>query len=285
MYKVIQTPVIKLARCIRHASWLQNADAIWDALRPIYLRLLDPRQRGVEIELGNRPIRLPPEVLSTHPDWSSYEKLALIRLGAWLDCHPDKPTLFDIGSSFGVISSFALQIHPTAQAIAFDPDGISLRAMEAVVPIAAHPRLQRIQCYLGRTHLSEESLPEAIRTTSCKIPVISPRSAISRSRYGTLTQPDNAPQHQLDELLSGIDIPGSLLIKCDVEGAEVLVLQGARQTLLRKRPELLLSVHAELLHQFGHSKDDVSTLLQQLNYNWECFARDHEEHWWARPIE
>jgi len=50
-------------------------------------------------------------------------------------------------------------------------------------------------------------------------------------------------------------------IKIDVEGAEVLVLQGAIETLKSARPTLLISTHSAQLYT------DVTELLKELNYS------------------
>jgi FkbM family methyltransferase len=59
-------------------------------------------------------------------------------------------------------------------------------------------------------------------------------------------------------------------IKCDVEGAELLVFRGARQTLARHRP----AVFAELLRKwsrpFGYHPNDMLRYFAELGY--QCFA-------------
>ena len=74
-----------------------------------------------------------------------------------------------------------------------------------------------------------------------------------------------------------------ILLKCDVEGAEVLVLLGAEQFLQRTMPSLLISVHPLALPEYGHSVADVRNFLEKLNYSVSVIAVDHEEHWWCEP--
>ena len=86
--------------------------------------------------------------------------------------------------------------------------------------------------------------------------------------------------YTLDELL-GDSAPAAaaFLLKCDVEGAEFLVLQGAKHFLSNASPDLLLSVHPPTLPEYGHTKDDVRNFLLGLGYQIEFVAVDHEEHW------
>jgi FkbM family methyltransferase len=275
----------RLARRLRHAPGLRHATGLWNQLRPAYNWLLDPFGRGVALRLGDRAIRLPAPLLTTHPDWSSYERSTLIELTAWLEAHAQSPLLLDLGCSFGVISSFALQTSPTLRVIAFDSDATSLRAMEAVVPRSAHPRLRRIRGLLGVEHGSGQTVEQAEAATLAALPPIPARDAITRSTYICFDEAsaEHVPRHRLDSLLESMQITDPVLIKCDVEGAELLVLSGAKETLARLRPVLLLSVHPKHLPRHGHSPADLAAFLDAAGYDWRCFDRDHEEHWLATP--
>lgn len=56
------------------------------------------------------------------------------------------------------------------------------------------------------------------------------------------------------------------LLKIDVEGAEMLVLEGAEQMLRKKHPTLILSVHPEMLEQLGSSAFALFGFLKELGY-------------------
>lgn len=70
----------------------------------------------------------------------------------------------------------------------------------------------------------------------------------------------------VDRLVSSGELPPPGLIKIDVEGAEMLVLQGARQTLIRFRPQVYAEIHtASLLHEavnYFHNIGYNSTVLE-----------------------
>lgn len=277
--------LIALSRRIRHAPGLRHADRLWSILRPLYHRAIDPFGRGVRLELGGRVVRMPPELLMINPDWSSYERESFAALGAWLDRHPAGATLLDIGSSVGVVTSFALQLAPALDAVAFDSDLISLRAMEAVVPARLHHRLRRIQGLLGQVHASGDTLASAEAATRRRLPALDPRRAIPRSHFICFGE-DGAtavPQHSLDALFPPAPAAGPLLLKCDVEGAELLVLAGATRLLAERRPDLLLSVHPVQLPRFHQTPADVAAFLTRFGYTWRLLSRDHEEHWLAEP--
>ena len=71
----------------------------------------------------------------------------------------------------------------------------------------------------------------------------------------------------LDGLLSGRDRVDA--IKCDVEGAELAVLNGAAITLERFHPILLIEIEERHTRRYGHSAEEVFDLLAAHGYRHE----------------
>jgi len=109
--------------------------------------------------------------------------------------------------------------------------------------------------------------------------------SIGPTRYVCLSDSEalSIPKYRLDDLLKGEALERrQILVKCDVEGAEMLVLSGARSFLQKSRPALLLSVHPSVLPDYGHTKEQISTFLANLGYDVSVISVDHEEHWWCK---
>lgn len=68
----------------------------------------------------------------------------------------------------------------------------------------------------------------------------------------------------LDQLIAEGRITPPQIIKVDVEGAESLVMQGARQLLMTYRPKIFLDTHGREAHQA------TVDLLQQMGYAFTC---------------
>jgi FkbM family methyltransferase len=76
----------------------------------------------------------------------------------------------------------------------------------------------------------------------------------------------------------------NLHISIDVEGAELLVLWGAQQTLRKHKPLVWCSVHPDMMERdYQHTKADLLFFMDECGYEAELLAIDHEEHWFFTP--
>lgn len=90
------------------------------------------------------------------------------------------------------------------------------------------------------------------------------------------------PTITIDEIAMRVYPPDAITI--DVEGAELLVLQGAAATIAMHEPRLWISVHPDLMERdFGHSDSDLYDLLDGYDYKHKILAVDHETHVMAWP--
>jgi len=113
-----------------------------------------------------------------------------------------------------------------------------------------------------------------------------PAKSNSSSQYICLNDAsaEGIRQHALDDLLQGwLEDGRPVLLKTDVEGAEQLVLEGAREWIQKTRPTLFLEVHPTFLPKFGHSTETLAKLMDDLGYTHQLIAIDYSEHWICEP--
>jgi FkbM family methyltransferase len=79
----------------------------------------------------------------------------------------------------------------------------------------------------------------------------------------------------LDELIEHNRIDAVRLLKIDVEGRELDVLLGARATLARFRPVLIVEVVDQNLNRFGVSQGELRALLHSLGYELQPTLAGH----------
>jgi len=236
----------------------------------------------VEVSIGGACVaRIPAELSggSLH----EYEPPAVAAMVKWLRS-ASRPVFLDVGSAVGIVSVAALAATPDSEVIAFDSDLSSLKAVERICKHYTRDRLTLIYGFVSDVHKSGETLNKAKVDTSERLLRSKVTGDPGTTAYVCLDQnpsPD-IPVHSLDRLLD-IDSLSSraVLLKCDVEGAELLVLQGAQRLLESVCPVLLLSVHPPALPAYGHSVAQVRKILGNLGYQMRILSIDHEEHWWC----
>lgn len=69
-------------------------------------------------------------------------------------------------------------------------------------------------------------------------------------------------------------------IKIDVEGFEVAVLNGARNTITRCKPNMLIEVYPEMLERQRYSRGDLEAALTELGYKWRPVIGNESEPRW-----
>lgn len=72
-------------------------------------------------------------------------------------------------------------------------------------------------------------------------------------------------------------------ITMDIEGAELQALRGGATTLMEDRPEVWVSVHPVFMKDYHDTKESLLLFMEQMEYNAEHLATDHEEHWLFLP--
>lgn len=76
----------------------------------------------------------------------------------------------------------------------------------------------------------------------------------------------------LDSILESYDLRNIILIKIDVEGMEMDVMTGAKQTIKKYRPILVIEVSAELLNYYGLTVKNFKENICSFGY--ECCQTD-----------
>ncbi len=254
-----------IAQRLRHAPGLRGLSDLWRLLRAPYgaaLRLLSAEQ-GLPIAVAGHSLRLDPHFANLR--WDRVEAEPYRAFSRLISAGN---VVYDVGAHIGTYTLIALRCGgPDARVVAYEPADLT-------------------RAYLLR-HLSWNRATEQV--------VVRSRCCGDKSGMATFYFDPRSPEgtngllpldgcisktvtvSPLDEEVEALGmIPD--LVKVDVEGAEMQVLRGAEQTLVRHKPALLLSLHPEPLAKQGMSPQGVLDWLAERGYRCRIISRDHEIH-------
>lgn len=159
-------------------------------------------------------------------------------------------TVVDVGAALGDHTIlYAQAVGPTGKVYAFE----------------ANPR--QVECLkynmrnLPQVHVFGVALGSADGLASL---VEDPNVSGSHLVHGS----GNIPVITLDGFLNGQPVH---YMKIDVEGDELAVLNGAKDTISKYRPKLLIEVHEGHLARIGRSEKDILDFLSAFDYNHSQF--------------
>lgn len=242
----------------RHASLFEyinfiddtDVEAIQILSDGIYVR---SRSQQVGLFLDTRDQHLVPYTLMNFRSYECAETefLKSITQSAW--------TILDIGANCGWYALALAKRWPTAKIHAFEP-----------IP-HTYEILQRNICHNGLTNIqshrlafsNQEGTVEFLYTPYCS-------GATSLVKAGQPGSPGSlekiaCPGTTLDMFCARHKLAPQL-IKCDVEGAELLVVQGGEETIATHRPVILLELLRKWSREFEYHPNDVLNLLSKHGY-------------------
>lgn len=80
---------------------------------------------------------------------------------------------------------------------------------------------------------------------------------------------ESVPTIRLDTFVIQNNIKRIDTIKCDVEGAELLVLKGGEHCISKYHPTIILEIQENWIRRFGYSPSDIFDLLRNHGYNYK----------------
>jgi FkbM family methyltransferase len=157
----------------------------------------------------------------------------------------------DVGANVGLYAIAAAK--RGAVVTAFEPDRKTTRKMRALAP------LNRADVTIVEALVGAEVGASAFASRGSPVSSTKFMYADPQTRYVV------APVVTLDSVFGGpLDI-----VEIDVEGAEIDVLRGSRQTLEAGIGTMLLEVHPDALARSGHAVGELAKILSEHGYRYE----------------
>ncbi len=185
------------------------------------------------------------------------------------DLVPRGGVALDVGANYGQYTRvLAACVGREGVVHAFEPARTTFRCLRRNVRVL---RLRNVRLW-------NAALAEKPGEAAFHVPVKGP------GRYGpalaSLVPPQGAALvervevRSIDALTAAGAWPRVDFVRCDVEGAEGALLRGARATLARWRPPMLIEFHPRLMARMGDDADESAALLRALGYTLMRLAED-----------
>lgn len=223
----------------RHSGLALDPVRFWSDFRPefdahqadyqaLYQRLSDTRSRDTFQRLINFRLNADLRYMKDFTDRQSEQYFE-----DFLAFRPTGEVFADVGCYDGYTSAEFIRHCPGYHAVLiFEPEPGNMRSVQA--RLASHTNIHYISKGLS-------DRPQTLRFSS--------------DGSSSAINPDGDLEIQVDRLDQLTDLPITFL-KMDIEGGEAAAISGARDTIIRNRPRLALSVY--------HHSADLRTLSQQV---------------------
>lgn len=175
-------------------------------------------------------------------------------------------TVLDIGANIGAHTlPLARLVGPHGTVAAFEPTDYAFSKLQR--NLALNPLLEEriiaVQALL--VSKTEDQKPEAI-PSSWSLEASLPGDNIHPVHKGSFNTLLGATAIQLDQWMNDSNLKKLDFIKIDVDGFEVDVLEGAKQTLKRFRPIIMMEFAPYVFEEHGRSFGELIAFLQMSGY-------------------
>jgi FkbM family methyltransferase len=188
-------------------------------------------------------------------------------------------TALDIGANYGLYSyHLSRSIGPKGQVYAFEPVPFTYDTLRLVAKILRFPK---------NVHLIPKGCGDRTGKINFTVPVQGSGAQASGLAYISGRNEDHPGKETqvrwdatkevsgeivtLDSFLP--DVSNVSLIKCDIEGAEILAFRGGKKLIAQHLPTVICEINPWYLEGFGLSLNDLTSFFFDMGY--ELFSYDH----------
>lgn len=249
--------MLRLLRYLRHGP-LRRFAPFWLWLGENYRRCVRGTNLAIRQHIGPYgPFRLDARfAFSNFSNWGGGHN------DGFRDCVEacrGKACVIDVGAHIGLVSLPALSVMASAgNLVAFEPATANRNLLLRHLELNGYSGTARVESALvGSEERAETQFFEMPEHTGMNTVV----PGAMDGRYESVAR----QQTTLDAYCARHDLAPDV-IKIDVEGAELAVLEGGRDTIGRYRPLIFLSVHPRQIKLLGQTPEMLMQLIDSLGY-------------------
>ena len=171
-------------------------------------------------------------------------------------------TAFEVGANYGqYLCDLSPLVGSDGEIHAFEPAEITFNCLARICRLRG----------LKNVTLHHMALSDAAGTAELHTPIKpNGKFGVAQASLGRESDVQNVTEiirmETMDAMVAQHNIEKLDFVRCDVEGAELKVLQGGVETIKNYRPIFLMEVHPPMLPMFGHSEADVNAFFKDNDY-------------------
>jgi FkbM family methyltransferase len=165
---------------------------------------------------------------------------------------------YDVGSSVGLVSVIAGKIVGNGKVVSFEPDPENIRRLKE------NYRVNGItNCIVQELAVGTEKSTMQLYTAG------SNNFSPSLQKVNGIERSIEVEVNSIDNLLANGSIPYPNIVKIDIEGAEMMALQGMKNLLKSsRRPRIIfMEIHPDFLPSFSTTTEEIMQYLAQFEYS------------------
>lgn len=207
-------------------------------------------------------------------DWDVFEYWEASRFDSMAKHLDQGMTLFDVGAEHGWCSVIYATLVGPDNMVLIEPTAEFWPNIRATWSRNFYTRPRA--CYRGL--IGAEST-DTTTTDFVNWPAASKGPLIDKNKYEYLHANNDIPVLTIDDLVGNTGVvPDAITI--DIEGAELLALRGATETIIDRKPMFWVSVHPDMSERdYGLTDTQLHDFMASLGYKGEHLGTDHEQHW------
>jgi len=253
----------RVVRRLGAAGRIPGQRRIWEAIGRVYglvgrsVILVEVRGTPVAIDL------IDPRVMHVLREASGTDEVgrALVHLLGNGDC------FLDVGANHAAYAAFASSlVGTTGRVLAFEP-----QPDLAVLIRRTYGALRRDPADVHEVACTDRET----RLTLAVPPGMSGSASLYGAADGTRSPRTVAVYaRRIDDVVRGVDLPGRVVMKLDVEGAELVAIRGARALLKDRGTSIVLEVNPSTSARAGYGLGELADELHALGYRSSCEIDD-----------
>jgi len=208
------------------------------------------------------PFRLHSEfTFSNFSDWGAAHNKGFVTC---IEACRGKSCVFDVGAHVGLVALPAASVLADGgQVHAFEPSMANHACLSRHIEWNGPARITPIMALVGADDASEVPFFESLGVHGQNSIVLKNQSVLNSEAGGY--EQTTRQQISIDAYCTEHGLRPQV-IKIDVEGAELGVLEGAKNTIALARPLIILSVHPREIELAGRSLEELRALVAELGY-------------------